>query len=498
MNVDVVILQIPRIAPVRPSSGTATVKAMCNRAGISSRLLDINREFFMEFVHQQGDAAREIDDYWIQFNLELSATARELYHVWQDQWIQRILDLQPRLVAISVFSWQSQRFCQDFCERLRPRFSGEILLGGQGLSLHQHISSHQTPSSFARQLRDQGIVDWWLKGETEETFPRFLAGERELPGLNNDDAVFMSSFSRHVYPDFSDTVHMQYQNGYEGGVLPLETSRGCVRACAFCDQSTEFGAHRDRTGQEIFNELLHHHQQHGVRHFYFHDYVINGNNDAIRDFCNLMIAHYRQNNLPDRYFQFSGYWIVRNPNQWNAQAFDLLWRAGVNTLITGVETGSDRLRKTLMKGFTNRDLDFYLEQIDRLGIRLYFMLIAGLPGETPEDFQNTLDMLTRWQPYVARGRIIGVNLGTTPTVEPGTYWERNPQKFGLVGLKGGRPDGINWMSTLTPELDYRERARRRVALQEHVMDLGYPMWKGDDHLKIMVDAYKTHVELWSD
>jgi hypothetical protein len=28
------------------------------------------------------------------------------------------------------------------------------------------------------------------------------------------------------------------------------------------------------------------------------------------------------------------------------------------------------------------------------------------------------------------------------------------------------------------------------------MKLGYPMWKGDDHLKIMVDVYKSNIEVW--
>jgi len=124
------------------------------------------------------------------------------------------------------------------------------------------------------------------------------------------------------------------------------------------------------------------------------------------------------------------------------------------------------------------------------------MLIAGLPGETLDDFNQTLDMLTRWQKYVASGSIIGVNLGTTTTIEPGTHIHKHAKKFKIIGLKGREPEGINWLSLETPELDYKERARRRVAMQEHVMKLGYPMWKGDDHLKIMVDVYKSNIEVW--
>jgi hypothetical protein len=121
-----------------------------------------------------------------------------------------------------------------------------------------------------------------------------------------------------------------------------------------------------------------------------------------------------------------------------------------------------------------------------------------LPGETQEDFQATLDALTRWQRYVASGVIIGVNLGTTATIEPGTDIYNRPEHYNLVGLRGKRPQGINWMCTTTPELDYRERVRRRVVLQEHVTNLRYPLWKGDDHLSIILDKYKEHLEVWED
>lgn len=124
------------------------------------------------------------------------------------------------------------------------------------------------------------------------------------------------------------------------------------------------------------------------------------------------------------------------------------------------------------------------------------MLISGLPGETADDFQETLNCLTRWQKYVANGSIIGINLGTTATIEPGTDIFKNYKNYNIVGLKGQPPSGINWMCTETPNLDYKERVRRRVELQEHVLSLGYPLWKGDDHLKIILDQYKVNIDMW--
>ena len=208
------------------------------------------------------------------------------------------------------------------------------------------------------------------------------------------------------------------------------------------------------------------------------------------------MAYYKEKQLPDRHFSISGYWIIRSPRQFGEEDFEKFYRAGANLLITGVETGSDRLRKIIRKGFTNKDLEFNLEQIMKWRLKFYFMLIAGLPGETIDDFNETFTALTRWQKYVASGSIIGINLGTTATIEPGTEIYNRSEKYNLVGLNGERPNGIFWMNTKTPDLDYKERVRRRVLLQEHVNQLKYPLWKGDDHLKIIMDKYKQNIEVW--
>jgi radical SAM superfamily enzyme YgiQ (UPF0313 family) len=336
-----------------------------------------------------------------------------------------------------------------------------------------------------------------MKGESEETFPKFLQGERNLPGLNRNDIVLVHNMDTVPISDFSDFAIDTYQNGYDGGVLPLESCRGCVRSCAFCEMSGEHGGYRRKDGVKLAQEAIHYYETYNVRHYYFHDDLMNGDLVDFNNFINEILEYYQQKDLPDRFFSFSGYWIVRAKKQFGENEFLKFYRAGGNTLVTGVETGSDRLRKKMKKGFINKDLEFTLEQISKLRMKFYFMLISGLPGETLEDFQETIDSITRWQKYVATGAILGINLGTTATIEPGTDIHDNYQKYNLVGLKGQRPNGINWMSLETPELDYKERVRRRVILQEHVVKLGYPLWKGDDHLKIIMDQYKQNIEMWN-
>jgi hypothetical protein len=495
--IDVVILSIPRIAPVRPAAAPPVLKSLCNQAGKTSRILDINQDFYMNFVVSFPEAGREIDEYFILKDQQLSTTAQTLYNQWIQHWVDQIVALNPAILAISVFSWQCQKMAHDLLSAVRSCYSGEIIIGGQGLEFSQNMSSHWAPhAGFAQTMLDNQLINWFMKGESEETFLRFLQGERDLPGLNRHDAVALSNVNNIPLSDFSDLNLDGYHNGYPGGVLPIESCRGCVRSCAFCEMSSSHGAYRGKDGVQLANEVIHYYETYGVKHYYFHDDLMNGNLNDFNRFVDKILNYYQDNNLSDRTFTFSGYWIIRNRRQFNEEDFLKFYRAGGNTLVTGVETGSDRLRKKMRKGFNNQDLEFNLEQISRLKMKFYFMLISGLPGETLEDFEETLSKLNHWQKYVASGAIIGINLGTTATIEPGTDIYNNYQKYNIVGLQNQRPAGINWMCTETPDLNYKERVRRRVKIQEHVLSLGYPLWKGDDHLKIIMDQYKVNLEMW--
>lgn len=497
MTYDIVFLSVPRIAPVRPAAGLPVLKTLATQAGKTSRILDLNQDFYMNFTKQNAQVAKEIDEYYVLRDSKLSDETKAQYEAWMDSWIDCVLALKPELVGISIFSWQSQKFVLDFLSRFRSRYSGKIIVGGQGLENSQNMSSHwSSRAGFAQHLLSEGLIDWFLKGECEETFLKFLNNDTDVPGLNSHEVVTLADVNQMPISDFSDFDLNKYQNGYPGGVLPVESCRGCVRSCIFCEMSTKHGAYRRKDGVQLANEIIHYYETYGVQHYYFHDDLINGDLKDFNNFVDTILEYYQTQGLPDRYFSFSGYWIIRPKRQFGEDDFLKFYRAGGLTLVTGVETGSDRLRKFMRKGFTNKDLEFNLSMISKLRMKFYFMLIAGLPGETAEDFQETLNALERWQVYVASGAIIGINLGTTATIEPGTKIYEQAEKFNIVGLKGKKPQGIHWMSTETPDLNYKERVRRRVLLQEHTLNLGYPLWKGDDHLKIIVDRYKENIEIW--
>ena len=168
-------------------------------------------------------------------------------------------------------------------------------------------------------------------------------------------------------------------------------------------------------------------------------------------------------------------------------------QAGAETMVIGVETGSDRIRAHMQKGYVGEDLDYNMEQYSKNKMQVYLLIIVGFPTETDEDFQATLDMLTKYQKYVADGTVIGVNLGTTLTIEEGTEMYERPNTLKIIGVDGQRPQGTNWICEDNPDLTYKKRIMRRIQAQEHAVNLGYTFWKGDDQIKIMMDKYQERL-----
>jgi hypothetical protein len=487
---DAVIINIPRIGPSRPSAGTALIKSLLTNNNYSNRLLDINLDFFNRFAQEYGaEQFQELDRYFYNDNIVLSESTKQSYDAFVKHWVQEITNLNPTWILISIFTWQCQNFARDFILALRIVSDAKIVIGGQGMIKSENTSFNQDPY-FAKELISQSLIDYYIQGEAEKTLPELLQGNITFPGINSDIYSERSTMDQVPVYDFSDHDITAYHSGYPDGQLPLESSRGCVRACAFCDWPVYADGFRSKPGDQLFEEMIGYYQTHSTTNYYFNDSLINGNLNDFRQFNHRLVQYYEQHNLPNQTLKYSGMYIVRKPNQWREEDWELISRAGADTLLIGVETGSDRVRKEMKKGFTNSDLEFTIQMASRYKIKLYFLMIVGWPSETRAEFEETLDMLRKYQRYVADGTLTGINFGTSLTIGEGTPVYNNPRQFNLVGINGKRPNDVFWMHRENTSLTYKERVLRRIESQELAVSLGYTFWKGDDQLTFIRNKYE--------
>jgi len=488
------ILSVPRITPVRPSIAPALIKSLIEQQNLSAKVVDINIDFYNNFSNTNGaDIFKEVDQYLIGLNKKiLSTTSQQCYNNFINQWVTRLIDLDPEHYLISVFTWQSQRFVRDLLQILRHKTTAKIIVGGQGIGEIREQTSWIGRPIYAEKLKKLGLIDHWIKGDAESSVLLVCKRIYQGPGIDTDTYGSWSTLKDNPAPNYDDLDIASYHSGIPGGVLPLEISRGCVRECNFCDWVTSGGGFRTKTGEQMFNEVKAYVEQHNVRHFYFNDALMNGSIKEFNTFNRLLLKYYKQRGWPDRSIEYSGHFIIRGPTQgWKREHIELMGRAGAFSMVVGVETGSDTVRRDMNKGYTTADLDYNMEEFVKYGIKLYMLMMIGYPTETRTEFDQTLNLLKRYQKYVAGGHITGVNLGQTFIIEEGAPIFYNPEKLKLVGVNGSdQPRDVFWMNPFNPDLTYKERIKRRIEAQELVTKLGYPIWRGDAQLGWLVKKYK--------
>ena len=211
---------------------------------------------------------------------------------------------------------------------------------------------------------------------------------------------------------------------------------------------------------------------------------------AYLELCHTLVDYYKQNNLPDKFFRWGGQFIVRSAKQILPEDFDIAAQSGCDNLCWGVESGSEKVRTHMQKQFSNADLDYCMEQMSRTGIHCYFFMIIGYPTEREQDFQDSLDMFTKYQKYAIEGTLYGVNFGALASLDDGTPLFKNADELGIVPIiPAEHAHGLNWQSKYNP-VTLEKRILRRILIQEHCLKLKYTVWNADMHLKRIKASYE--------
>jgi anaerobic magnesium-protoporphyrin IX monomethyl ester cyclase len=402
-----------------PAPGIAYIKGVLNKENIESKCFDLNHEFFKKF----GPEAIE----WCEYGIK------------QDEaYVQFIFDYCEKLVGydwigISLFSFNSQIATKVLLQAIKDwGITSKIVLGGNGLvnsSGSIEIFGLDFNDNFGEKMIAEGLADHYIMGEGDRALPALLRGKSYQYAQMND-------LSDLPYPDYSDFN----LDSYGKNMVTITGSRGCVRNCTFCDVNLIWNKYKFRPGEEVAAEMIHQYETHGVDLFYFSDSLVNGSLKEFRKFCRIMA----EKNLPIRWM---GQFIFRSGM--TDEDWDYVKASGCQTLWIGIESGSEKTRWHMQKKFDNRALYASIKACGERKINMLYLLIAGYPTETEEDFEETIKMLYKSEPYheyiEIRCNIAMLMKGTQMLAN--TDWHGEHIEAWKVNLEDG-------------ELDLKERIRR--------------------------------------
>lgn len=231
-----------------------------------------------------------------------------------------------------------------------------------------------------------------------ENLPRLKKLEKlaEIPGVYVP--TFKKSVSRQWIKNLDDfPAHSTIlTDDAEFNMYLIETARGCGRHCRFCMAGYCFRKPRNRSIDVLKQEILsakHFGKKIGLMGAAISDYP------QINDLCRFIL----ENNLQMSVASFRADSVT-------PELVHSLAKSGLKTLTIAPEVGSDKMRRVINKGLTEKNIFNAVELGLNAGIknfRLYFMI--GLPFEELSDVEEIAKLSARIKKMCAGRLTLSVN-----------------------------------------------------------------------------------------
>ncbi|MBI2852136.1 MAG: B12-binding domain-containing radical SAM protein [Chloroflexi bacterium] len=266
------------------------------------------------------------------------------------------------------------------------------------------------PSSLPERTLVEETADFVCQGEGFETIPLILealkAGrgidESHIPGLwytedkrvksgpmaplaNPDDLPMtawdllpMGKYRAHNWHCFDDIEHRQPY-----GVI--YTSLGCPFNCSYCNIHALYDGKpgiRFRSPEKVVEEIDFLVKQYSVRNIKFIDELFALKEDRVLRLCDLIIERGYDLNI----------WAYARVDTVSEKMLGRMKQAGINWLAYGFESADAQVRRGVAKKFEQDTVARAVEITRAAGIYIIGNFIFGLPDDTLDTMQETLEM----------------------------------------------------------------------------------------------------------
>jgi radical SAM superfamily enzyme YgiQ (UPF0313 family) len=174
----------------------------------------------------------------------------------------------------------------------------------------------------------------------------------------------------------------------------IMTSRGCPYRCTFCSQSIMPIKWRARSAENVLAEWRHLVCDRGAQEIGVLDDSANIRVNRLEELSDLLVAN-KLDHVP---------WIFVNGIRANLATPELLLKmknAGLKRTAFGVETGDADILVSIDKRIDHDTIRTAFKNAKAAGIETIGFFIIGLPGDTRESMQRTIDFAIELDPLIA-------------------------------------------------------------------------------------------------
>lgn len=236
-------------------------------------------------------------------------------------------------------------------------------------------------------------IDYVVRGEAENIFPALLGAIQSglvpasVPGITyrDGDRIYRAPDAQlildlDVIPDPAWDLDVLFLKRPGPSV---EMGRGCPFACEFCSTNDFFRRKfRMKSPGRVLAQMIEMERMFGAREFSLVHDMFTVDRRRVVAFCEEM-------EKSGRNYQWS---CSARTDCVDRELLDKMHEAGCTTVFFGVESGSQRLQKSMQKHLDVAEARSVVQYVETIEMRSTVSLIIGFPDETAEDLRDTADM----------------------------------------------------------------------------------------------------------
>jgi radical SAM superfamily enzyme YgiQ (UPF0313 family) len=320
-----------------------------------------------------------------------------------DETAKKVNEINPLLAAVIVYgsnpsaSTPNMTISGKICSALKNSTSSKVAIGG----LH--------PSALPKHTLEEESVDFVIDGEGPYSLVALMnvlkasgADYSSVPGLwyrengnikNNPRAPLIKNLDEVLPVSAWDLLPMQKYRAHNWHCFDdienrmpygaIYTSLGCPYSCTFCCINAPFGKPgiRYRSPEIVIQEIGALVERHKVKNLKIVDELFVFNEKHYMTIVNLIIEKGHDLNI----------WAYARVDSVKFENLEKIKKAGINWLGLGIESASENVRDGVNKQMRKKNVREVVRRIQDAGIRVGANYIFGLPDDTMDTMQETLD-----------------------------------------------------------------------------------------------------------
>jgi len=284
--------------------------------------------------------------------------------------IEKISKLKPDFVISlsGAVSWEEDK---EFFRELKKTLDTKLILCGDIFleNTEKYLEDYSFIDGIVLDFTSKNIIDY-VKGKTSK---------REIIKDETNQIEFEIPVPRHgIFLELSYRYPFTLSRKY----CSVLTEYGCPFKCSFCIMGKL--KYKYRKPENVISELKYIDSL-GVKEIFFVDQTFGANRKKTVEILSEMV----KNKFNFKWFGFSRVDVL------DTELLELMRKSGCHTLILGIESGSDEILSKYRKGYNKKQIEETLNTCSKLGIRTVGTFIFGLPDETQDTADETINFLKK-------------------------------------------------------------------------------------------------------